>query len=181
MSVVEAHDEAVVVGPVEIAAGLVAIGAVASGHGIGAVDREIHEFTRVLVELRRIAPGQKICIACYHPQRFLQIVRRHTDNTTFELRDGLKFHDGAPVRSADCIASIDRWSKRDALGQKLGEATKMLECIKVTLLASLNGYASALAVEFGRKVLYSTERPSFVELENHVKRKPAAKSPQAAK
>ncbi len=42
---------------------------------------------------------------------------------TFTLRDGLKFHDGAPVRPADCIASISRWSKRDALGQKLAEAT----------------------------------------------------------
>src|SRR5688572_31887503 len=42
---------------------------------------------------------------------------------TFTLRPGLKFHDGAPVRSADCIASIERWSKRDALGQKLAEAT----------------------------------------------------------
>src|SRR3954471_19747494 len=42
---------------------------------------------------------------------------------TFTLRDGLKFHDGAPVRSADCIASIDRWSKRDALGQKMAEST----------------------------------------------------------
>jgi peptide/nickel transport system substrate-binding protein len=43
---------------------------------------------------------------------------------TFTLRDGLKFHDGQPVRSADCIASIERWSKRDALGQKLAEATE---------------------------------------------------------
>src|SRR4249919_1346751 len=42
---------------------------------------------------------------------------------TFTLRDGLKFHDGQPVRSADCIASLQRWSKRDALGQKLAEAT----------------------------------------------------------
>lgn len=55
--------------------------------------------------------------------------------------------------------------------QKLAESTKMLQCIKVTLLASLNGYAPALAVEFGRKVLYSTERPSFLELEAHVKQR----------
>jgi chemotaxis protein MotA len=57
------------------------------------------------------------------------------------------------------------------LEQKLDESSKMLECVKITLLASLNGYAPSLAVEFGRKVLYSTERPGFTELEDHVKRK----------
>lgn len=55
------------------------------------------------------------------------------------------------------------------LEQKLHESSKMLECVKVTLLASLNGYAPALAVEFGRKILFSTERPSFSELEEHIK------------
>jgi chemotaxis protein MotA len=55
------------------------------------------------------------------------------------------------------------------LEQKLHESAKMFHCVKVTLLASLNGYAPALAVEFGRKVLFSTERPSFIELEEHIK------------
>ena len=57
------------------------------------------------------------------------------------------------------------------LEQKLSEQTKMLQCIKVTLLASLNGYPPQVAVEFGRKVLYSTERPSFSELEEEVKQR----------
>ncbi|ABI58474.1 flagellar motor stator protein MotA [Nitrosomonas eutropha] len=59
------------------------------------------------------------------------------------------------------------------LEQRLHESSKLLECIKVTLLANLNGYAPALAVEFGRKVLFSTERPSFIELEKHVKQSKA--------
>lgn len=49
------------------------------------------------------------------------------------------------------------------------EAVKIFECIKTTLLANLNGYPPQLAVEFGRKVAYSTERPSFVELDEHVR------------
>ncbi|MCM5703750.1 flagellar motor stator protein MotA [Larsenimonas salina] len=56
------------------------------------------------------------------------------------------------------------------------EMVKMLQCIKVTLLANLNGYAPPLAVEFGRKALFASERPSFSELEEHVrsvKSKPA--------
>ena len=55
------------------------------------------------------------------------------------------------------------------LEQKLHESTKMFQCMKVTLLASMNGYAPQVAVEFGRKVLYSTERPGFRELEDEVK------------
>ncbi len=55
--------------------------------------------------------------------------------------------------------------------QKSDEGTKELQCVKATLLASLQGYAPAVAVEFGRKVLRSTERPSFTELESHVKQK----------
>lgn len=61
------------------------------------------------------------------------------------------------------------------LEQRLAESSKPLQCIKVTLLASLNGYAPALAVEFGRKVLFSTERPTFGELEEHVKQSKSRK------
>lgn len=37
----------------------------------------------------------------------------------FTLRDGLKFHDGAPVTSEDCIASIRRWGQADTMAQVL--------------------------------------------------------------
>lgn len=55
--------------------------------------------------------------------------------------------------------------------QKNDDSLKELQCIKTTLLASKQGYAPQVAVEFGRKVLYSTERPTFAELEAHVKGK----------
>ena len=51
------------------------------------------------------------------------------------------------------------------------EEAKFFECMKVCLIATLNGYAPQIAVEFGRKTVFSTERPSFIELENHIKKK----------
>jgi peptide/nickel transport system substrate-binding protein len=38
---------------------------------------------------------------------------------TFTLRDGLEWHDGKPVTSEDCIASIKRWAAKDSMGQKM--------------------------------------------------------------
>jgi peptide/nickel transport system substrate-binding protein len=38
---------------------------------------------------------------------------------TFELRDGLAWHDGAPVAAEDCVASLKRWGSRDVMGQRL--------------------------------------------------------------
>ncbi|HAG0390736.1 TPA: flagellar motor stator protein MotA [Salmonella enterica] len=51
---------------------------------------------------------------------------------------------------------------------KSAEYIKVLQCIKITLLSSMNGYAPQIAIEFGRKTLFSRERPSFSELEEHV-------------
>jgi peptide/nickel transport system substrate-binding protein len=58
-----------------------------------------------------------------HPQ-MAEGFTRSADGLTYEitLRPGLRFHDGEPVRSADCIASIARWAKRDSMGQRLDAA-----------------------------------------------------------
>ena len=40
------------------------------------------------------------------------------------LREGLRFHDNTPVLARDCVASIQRWGKRDAFGQALMAATE---------------------------------------------------------
>lgn len=37
----------------------------------------------------------------------------------FTLRDGLKWHDGTAVTAEDCVASLQRWSKRDGVGQQM--------------------------------------------------------------
>lgn len=50
----------------------------------------------------------------------------------FSLRDGLLFHDGAPVTSADAVASIERWMAKDVMGQKLQEFTDRFEVIDET-------------------------------------------------
>jgi peptide/nickel transport system substrate-binding protein len=47
----------------------------------------------------------------------------------FKLRDGLKFHDGEPVRAVDCAVSMERWSKRDAFGQQLATAVDSWEAV----------------------------------------------------
>ncbi len=57
-----------------------------------------------------------------------------------------------------------------SMGHIKADETKFIEVIKVSLLASLNGYSPQVAVEFGRKVIFSSERPNFLELEAYVKR-----------
>ncbi len=48
---------------------------------------------------------------------------------TITLRDGLKWHDGAPVTAEDCIASIARWGKRDGMGQQLMANMEAMEAV----------------------------------------------------
>ena len=46
---------------------------------------------------------------------------------TFVLRDGLKFHDGQPVKAEDAVASLKRWGARDGMGQALFAVIESLE------------------------------------------------------
>ena len=62
------------------------------------------------------------------------------------------------------VAPLARRIDRQAM-----ECTKMLQCIRVILLASVQGMPPQLAVEFGRKALHSAERPGAQELETHVR------------
>ena len=56
-----------------------------------------------------------------------------------------------------------------ALEHRALEDGKAFECVKVALVASLRGYNPQVAVEFARKSLYSKVRPSFQDLEAHLK------------
>jgi len=59
-----------------------------------------------------------------------------------------------------------------AMEHKANEEGKAFEVVKMALVASVRGYAPPVAVEFARKLLFSEVRPSFADLEAHLKGKP---------
>ena len=72
---------------------------------------------------------------------------------TFTLRDGLKWHDGAPVTAEDCVASLKRWGRNDSMGQKLMDFTASIEPIDA------RSFALKLKEPYGL-VLESIGKPS---------------------
>ncbi len=57
----------------------------------------------------------------------------------------------------------------NAMAAQAQEEGKLFECAKICIMATLNGYTPQIAVEFGRKALFSDLRPGFLELEEHIK------------
>jgi ABC-type transport system substrate-binding protein len=60
--------------------------------------------------------------AAFSPQPQMaegHVVEDDGRRVTITLRPGLRFHDGEAVLARDCVASIGRWMKRHAMGQKL--------------------------------------------------------------
>lgn len=53
---------------------------------------------------------------------------------TLTLRDGLRFHDGSPVRARDVVTSLRRWGARDNVGQVLMSTTDELAAISDTAI-----------------------------------------------
>ena len=49
------------------------------------------------------------------------------------------------------------------------DESQFVKCLKTCLMASIQGYPPQIAVEFGRKAIFSTERPGFRELDEHIK------------
>ncbi len=64
-----------------------------------------------------------------------------------------------------------------AMEHRAHEEGKVFEVVKMALVASVRGYPPQVAVEFARKLLFSDVRPTFADLENHLK----GKTPQAVK
>src|SRR5579872_14861 len=61
-----------------------------------------------------------------------QMVEGHTIDDdgkrwTMKLRDGLLFHDGTPVLARDCVASLQRWLKRDAVSETIHPRVEAIE------------------------------------------------------
>jgi peptide/nickel transport system substrate-binding protein len=62
--------------------------------------------------------------------------RTENDGKVWEmtLRDGLKFHDGAKVLARDCVATIQRFSKRDPFGQAMMKRVDEVAAISDTAI-----------------------------------------------
>ena len=96
---------------------------------------------------------------------------------TFRLRKGLAFHDGKPVTSADVITSLQRWGKRDGLGQRLFAAMSTIEAIdndsfRMTFGQPFGMVLEALAKPSGSPAFIMPERvaktPADKQIEDYV-------------
>jgi chemotaxis protein MotA len=56
-----------------------------------------------------------------------------------------------------------------AMEQRANEEGKAFELVKMAFVASVRGYAPPVAIEFARKLLFAGLRPTFVDLEAHLK------------
>lgn len=78
---------------------------------------------------------------------------------TFTLRDGLKWQDGTPVTSEDCIASIKRWGQADTMGQVIMSMVTSMRAVDATTFTIELNRPSDLLLEGLAK---TSARPAFM-------------------
>ena len=95
--------------------------------------------------------------AKYNPQPQMADYTVSADKMTYTLtlRDGLKWHDGTPVKAEDCIASIKRWAANDGAGRSMMAHVAAIEATSDKVLVI------KLAKPFGQ-VLELLAKPSPV-------------------
>jgi peptide/nickel transport system substrate-binding protein len=84
-------------------------------------------------------------------------------NWRIRLRDGLRFHDGEPVRAQDCAASLSRWARRDAFGQILDTRVERWgaaddRTVEIRLTRPFPAMLDALAKSFAQVPFIMPER-----------------------
>src|SRR5260370_39269998 len=76
---------------------------------------------------------------------------------TFTLRDSLRWHDGQPVQSEDCVESLKRWGKNDRFGQLLMAHTGRIAPV------DKKTFTLELAARFGPVLdALGSHRPPFI-------------------
>lgn len=96
---------------------------------------------------------------------------------TFKLRKGLEFHDGKPVTGEDVIASLQRWGKRDAMGQALFQFVSRMDSPTPDTFRIFLGEACGFVIEAlgkpGSSVPFimpkkQAETDAFKQIEEHI-------------
>ena len=111
-----------------------------------------------------------------HPQ-MVGGVNTSADGKIWELtlRDGLKFHDGEPVRAIDCVTSIRRWWARDSYGTVLQARTDEISAvndktIRIRLKAPFGLLPEALAEFIGQQPRVRVQRAAGREADDDLHR-----------
>lgn len=84
---------------------------------------------------------------------------------TFELRDGLSWHDGTPVTAADCVASIRRWGQVHPSGQLLLERAESITATDDKTFTIMLKEPLGLMID----ILAATGQPLFMMREQDAK------------